>query len=270
VPRSEETGWESVSLTFGSLFTGVGGFDLGFERAGMLCKWQCESSDSRRELLGYKFPGVTIHDDVRTCKPEAVDVLCGGDPCPKHSRARSNGDSKHPDLSGYFLSLVGRLRPRWVVRENVPAPTVDWFAAALEILGYGCVVIRIDAATITGQSRQRDFTVGCNSLTGSELARTVFSDCQDGPGPYTTRLGTRPITPALTTHRTRYDSRDCYVWTERYGLRILESEERERLAGFPHDWTAGFSAATRAAMLGNALVPAKAEWIGRRIIKSGS
>ena len=197
--------------------------------------------------------------------PEWVDLLCGGDPCPKHSRARSNGKSNHPDLSGYFLALAGRLRPRWVVRENVPAPSVLHFATALEAIGYGTVVIRIDSAPITGQSRQRDFVVGCHSTTSAELRETLFPDCEDGPGTYTTRLGTRQVTSALTAHRTRYDSRDCYIWESRR-LRILEAVERETLAGFPAGWTDGFSEATRARMCGNAVVPQVAEWIGRRIL----
>jgi site-specific DNA-cytosine methylase len=95
--------------------------------------------------------------------------------------------------------------------------------------------------------------------------REVFSDLKDGPGPYTTRLGARPIAPALTTHRTRYDSRDCYVWEPDRGLRILDGNERDALAGLPRGWTAGFSEATRARMCGNAVVPALAEWLARRI-----
>lgn len=257
-------------LTFGSLFAGVGGFDVGFTRAGMRCAWQVEKNEQCRSLLKARFSDVELFPDVRTCNPRAVDVVCGGDPCPKHSRARSNGESNHPDLAGYFLALVGRLRPRWVVRENVPAPTVAHFDLCLAALGYGTVVIRLDASEATGQSRQRDFIVGCDSLPADTLARTVFSDCLDGSGPYTTRLGTGPITPALTTHRTRYDSRDCYVWEPKPSsgfLRILESEEREALAGFPDGWTAGFSPATRARMCGNAVVPAVAEWIAQRIVR---
>lgn len=255
-------------LTFGSLFAGVGGFCLGFKRAGLICSWQVEINPACRQLLREKFPEAVLYEDVRTCNPEPVDVLCGGDPCPKHSRARSNGASRSPDPSGYFLALAGRLRPRWVVRENVPAPTVGHFAAALEALGYGAVVVRINATKITGQCRQRDFIVAGDSLSADEIARTLFAECHDGSGPYETRLGTRPITPALTTHRTRYDSRDCYVWSEGHGLRILESNERELLAGFPEGWTSGFSPATRAQMCGNSSVPGKAHWIGARIVES--
>lgn len=257
-------------LTVGSLFTGIGGFDLGLERAGMKVLWQVENDAYCNKVLERHWPGVRRFGDIQTldiARLEPVDVICGGDPCPKHSRARSNGASSHPDLSGYFLALVGRLCPWWVVRENVPAPTVNHFALGLEALGYGTVTIRIDAAQVTGQSRQRDFTVGCYSASAPDVNGTVFPNCENGPGAYTTRLGARQIAPALTCHRTRYDSRDCYIWSQSYGLRILESEERERLAGLPENWTAGFSPAKRAKFCGNAVVPQIAEWIGWQIIK---
>jgi site-specific DNA-cytosine methylase len=162
--------------------------------------------------------------------------------------------------------LAGRLRPRWVVRENVPAPTVQHFKAALEYIGYGAITIRVESSPLTGQLRQRDYIVGGYKVP-QERVRDLFPDAENGRGTYTTRLGTREIVPALTTHRTRYDSRDCYIWEpQRPGLRILDAEEREALAGFPKGWTAGFSEATRARMCGNAAIPQVAEWIGKRLL----
>lgn len=260
---------ERPVFTVGSLCTGIGGIDLGFERAGHRIRWQSEINLNCRQLLSRIWKNVNLYGDMRSLvtgpPPEAVDIIIGGDPCPKHSRARSNGDSIHPDLCGYFLAVVGRLRPWWVVRENVPAPTVKHFAVALEHLGYGAIVVRIDGAAFTGQSRQRDFIVARRAAT-REQVRALFPDCANGPGPYTTRLGTRQLAPALTCHRTRYDSRDCYIWEKRSKqLRILDSQEREALAGFPPRWTAGFSEATRANMLGNAVIPEVAEWIARHL-----
>jgi len=252
-------------MTFGSLFSGIGGFDLGFERAGLTCSWQLENDAKCNDMLAKHWPNVKRYGDVKDVGEglEPVDLICGGDPCPAHSRASSIWGTRHPDLAGYFLALVGRLRPQWLVRENVPSPTIDHFDAGLAALGYGTVIVRVDAAKITGQSRQRDFTVGCYQVSRQNTA-SIFSDCENGSGSYTTRLGTRQIAPALTTHRTRYDSRDCYIY-EGERLRILDSDERETLAGFPSGWTAGFSEATRARMCGNAVVPQVAEWIGKRI-----
>jgi DNA (cytosine-5)-methyltransferase 1 len=257
-----------MTLRYLSLFSGIGGFDLGFDRAGMVCVGQVEYDEKARSVLARHWPDVKRLSDVKEITGDefgTIDLICGGDPCPSHSRARSNGESNSPDLSGYFLALAGRCTPRWVVRENVPAPTVDHFDAALAALGYGTVVIRMDAAKVTGQLRQRDFIVGRYQAT-RETVRGFFSDCADGSGTYTTSIGTRPITPALTTHRTRYDSRDCYIYQPGQ-LRILDAEERETLAGFPRGWTAGLSEAARAKFYGNAVVPQVAEWIGRRIVE---
>jgi hypothetical protein len=257
-------------LTVGSLFAGTGMMELGLERTGgFQTAWQVEMNVAARKILAQRWPDVQRFGDIRECHAElpAVDVVCGGDPCPKHSRARSNGESKSPDLAGYFLAMVGRLRPRWVVRENVPAPTVAHFDACLVALGYGTAVVRVDGAALTGQSRQRDIVVGGHQRTRDDLRR-AFQECQDGPGPYTTRLGAGQVAPALTTHRTRYDSRDCYVWEPGRGLRILDGDERERLAGMPPGWTAEFSERTRARLTGNSLISQWAEWIGRRILSA--
>jgi len=241
------------------LFSGIGGFSIAFESVGFRTIGFSEIDENASAVLAMRFRHVPNFGDVRcfTHWPQlSVDVLCGGDPCPKHSRARSNGDSNSPDLAGYFLAVAGRYRPRWVVRENVPAPTVDHFAAALVALGYGTVVVRTDAAPLTGQTRQRDFVVGCYQATEPELRRRL-PFCENGKGTYATKLGTRPVAPCLTTHRTRHDSRDCYIYDSR-GLRILDAEEREQLAGFPRGWTHGFSEGTRAKLYGNSVVPAVA------------
>jgi len=258
-------GGENVK-NFGSLFSGAGGFDMGFERAGMKVVWQCEKDRQCRKILQNHWPGVPLYEDITKNNAYApVQLICGGDPCPIRSRARSNGQSKHPDLSGYFLAVVGRLRPRWVVRENVPAPDDVHFTTALEVLGYGTVIIRINADTATGQCRQRDFIVGCYQTTGQSLAR-VLPYIADGKGAYTTRLGTGQVTPCLTTHRARYDSRDSYVFDGRF--RILDSEERTTLAGFPAGWFEGASDTGIARMTGNAVVVPVAEFLGRMIFEA--
>lgn len=253
------------------LFSGIGGMSLGLEWAGMRTVAFCECGTTQRTVLGWHWPGVPVFPDATKTTDiisgvgARVDVIAGGDPCPIRSRARSNGDSKHPDLSGYFLALVGRLWPRWVVRENVPAPDDAEFATALGVLGYRTCIVRTDAAEVTGQSRQRDFIVGCREAAGGRFARFI-QDFEDGPGAYATKLGERPVIPALTTNRTRYDSRDCYIWEEGRPLRILDSDERTSFAGFPAGWLDGLSEAACATVCGNAVVPHIAEIIGRSIM----
>jgi DNA (cytosine-5)-methyltransferase 1 len=132
-------------LTFGSLFAGIGGFDLGFERAGMVCKWQVEIEPYCRRVLAKHWPTVHRHDDVRTFpdgEPEAfkVDVICGGFPCQDVSLAgrRAGLKGERSGLWSEFARIIRVLRPPFVVVENVPgllAPEKEEEQAAI-----GCVV----------------------------------------------------------------------------------------------------------------------------------
>jgi hypothetical protein len=75
---------DQMKLTFGSLFAGIGGFDLGLERAGMECRWQVEIDPFCRKVLEKHWPGVPKYGDIREIKGpelERVDLICGGFPC---------------------------------------------------------------------------------------------------------------------------------------------------------------------------------------------
>jgi len=254
-------------LTVGSLFSGVGGLDKGLEMAGLRVVWQIESDKQCRSVLARHWPSVVRYEDVTEFMSydlRTVNVICGGDPCPIRSRARTM-PTKHPDLSGWFFAVVGRCRPRWVVRENVPASDDVDFDTALGMLGYGTAIIRLDASEVTGQNRQRDFVVGLREAS-RERMREVFHDCEGGAGPLASKHGAKQVVATLTTNRLRYDSRDNYVWDGR--LRILDAEEREAFSGFDVGWTDGLSETARARMMGNCVVPQVAEWVGRRIVAS--
>ena len=113
-------------LTFGSLFAGIGGIDLGFERAGMACKWQVEIDPYAQRVLAKHWPHVRRHDDVRTwpqSDAERVDVIAGGFPCQDISYA-GKGAGLAGERSGLFYEvarIVGEMGPRVVVLENVAA-----------------------------------------------------------------------------------------------------------------------------------------------------
>ena len=70
-------------LTFGSLFAGIGGLDLGLERAGLQCRWQVEIDPYAVRVLQKHWPDVPKYPDIREvgCELERVDVICGGFPC---------------------------------------------------------------------------------------------------------------------------------------------------------------------------------------------
>lgn len=257
-------------MRVGSVFSGIGGFELGLERAGFDIAFQCEADPRCREVLARHWPGVACYPDVRDLPIDAlgsVDVLVGGDPCPVRSLARGDRRTSHPDLSGYFLSVAARLRPRWLVRENVPASDARDFAAVLELLGYGVVAFALDSRDFTAQSRRRQFIVGCPSGERAGFARAV-SDAADGDGFVASgRWEETPVAACLTAHPSWMAAEDSYVYEpERGALRLLDTREAESLQGFPRGWTAGFSRSVRRRMLGNAVTVPVAEWIGRRLM----
>lgn len=256
-------------MTFGSLFAGIGGFDLGFERAGFNCRWQVERDKNCIRLLRRHWPHVWRWTDAMSFAQvvgdaHRVDCIVGGDPCPRHSNARRGQESVHPDLAGYFLAVVGRLRPQWVVRENVPSPTVRDFATCLEALGYGAVIVYGNSLGTTGQSRQRAFVVGQLGVAWHDTF-SRFGSCKIGRGHRQARLAMEPSIACLTSHRTRNNTDDNYVW-DGQSFRRLSSRERERFAGFDDGWTDGFSPAVRARFCGLAVDSNIAEWIARRIL----
>jgi DNA (cytosine-5)-methyltransferase 1 len=113
-------------ITFGSLFAGIGGIDLGFERCGMECKWQVEINDYAQKVLAKHWPKVHRERDIRECSArnlERVDIIAGGFPCQDISYA-GLGAGLDGERSGLFFEavrLVRELRPRAIVLENVAA-----------------------------------------------------------------------------------------------------------------------------------------------------
>lgn len=111
-------------MSFGSLFTGIGGLDLGLERAGMLCKWQVEIDPFCLGVLKKHWPEVPKYGDVRDLSGsqlQTVDVICGGFPCQPVSAAGGRQGLSDPRwLWPHFARLVDELGPSYVIVENVP------------------------------------------------------------------------------------------------------------------------------------------------------
>lgn len=108
-----------------SLFSGIGGLDLGLERAGMTIAGQVEIDPWCRKVLAKHWPEVPRHDDVRTCVQwwggRAADLVAGGFPCQPVSSAgkrRAQADSRW--LWPAFADVIRHLGPRYVLVENVP------------------------------------------------------------------------------------------------------------------------------------------------------
>ena len=124
-------------MTFGSLFSGIGGIDLGLERAGMTCKWQVEIDPFCRKVLAKHWPDVRRYEDVRRVgieNLEPVDVIAGGFPCQDVSVAGKKAGIKEGTRSGLwfeFHRIICELRPRYVFVENVTGLLVDGMGIVL-------------------------------------------------------------------------------------------------------------------------------------------
>lgn len=131
-----------MELTHGSLFAGIGGFDLGFERAGFKTVWQVEIDPFCRKVLEKHWPSAERFDDVRECCPYTLrwndgrcaecgrkhwlrwcDVITAGFPCQDVSWCGLGAglDGKRSGLVWHALDLICTLRPRIALLENVSA-----------------------------------------------------------------------------------------------------------------------------------------------------
>jgi DNA (cytosine-5)-methyltransferase 1 len=112
------------TMTFGSLFAGIGGMDLGLERAGMECRWQVEIDPFCRKVLAKHWPNVKRYEDVRTVdwrEVERVDLIAGGFPCQPVSLAGlRRGESDERWMWPEFARAVRGVGPGVVLIENVP------------------------------------------------------------------------------------------------------------------------------------------------------
>ena len=111
-------------MKHGSLFSGIGGIDLGFEMAGIETTWTCEIDDWCNELLQKRFPNATHYRDVQKIGKdnlEPVDIISGGFPCQDISTAGKGAglDGKRSGLWFEMWRIICELRPRWVFIENV-------------------------------------------------------------------------------------------------------------------------------------------------------
>lgn len=111
-------------MRIGSLCSGIGGLELGLERAGLgTTAWQCEYDPHASEVLARHWPGVPNHGDVKLTdwtQVEPVDVICAGYPCQPFSTAgRRQGTEDERHLWPAVRDAVGVLGPRLVVLENV-------------------------------------------------------------------------------------------------------------------------------------------------------
>lgn len=232
-------------MNFGSLFAGIGGIDLGLERAGMECAWQVEIDEFCRRVLTKHWPNVPKFEDVKECGKhnlERVRLIAFGFPCQDISYASPNGAGIDGTRSGMWTHgarIISELRPDYALVENVPALLERGMGRVLgdlAALGYDaewhCLSARAFGAPhlrervfIFANSNGKRIKAGWHE----QIQRVeAFSWCKDVRR--VEDLRGRPDIPESVIRRTSN------------GLSI------------------------RVDRIGNAVVPQIAEWIGRRIM----
>ena len=177
-------------MRFVSLFAGIGGFDLGLERAGHECIGQVEIDKHAQGVLTRHWPDVPRHDDVRTAVDWAnriglvgrTDLVCGGFPCQDVSRAGKRAGLAG-ERSGLFwdaLAFSTHVEAGWFVLENVPGllssndgEDFGVVISAMADAGYRHIEWRVLDSQFFGvpQRRRRVFIVGRSTTDGG---RQVF------------------------------------------------------------------------------------------------
>lgn len=150
-------------MKIGSLFSGIGGLELGLEMSGIgLSVWQVEQNPFCLEVLAKHWPEVERIEDVKEAGKhnlEPVDLICGGFPCQDISSAGKGAglSGKRSGLWFEFARIVEEMRPRWVVAENVASAASRWVdpvRADLERLGYETLPIPITAEAVGAPHRR--------------------------------------------------------------------------------------------------------------------
>ena len=236
-----------MQLTVGSLFSGIGGLDLGLERAGMVVKWQVEIDPYCRKVLAKHWPDVECYEDVREVGAhnlEPVDLICGGFPCqPVSCAGQRKGTDDERWLWPEFYRLIRELKPRWVLGENVPGLlSIDAgrvFGSILRDLaasGYDAEWDCIPASAVGAPHRRDRVFVVANA----QMQPGNASDGQRGWARRFTFGGCHSF--------------DGCAWSPEPDVgRVADGvpDRVDRLKG-----------------LGNAVVPQVAEWLGRRIVEA--
>lgn len=178
-----------MGLTVGSLFSGIGGLDLGLESAGFETKWFCEIEKFPQAVLRKHWPDTPIIEDVRDVTEknvQRVDVIAGGFPCQDISWAGigrgidydlSEQEGTRSGLWWEMWRVIRELRPRYVIAENVPALThrgLDIVLGSLAQIGYDAEWQTISAASMGAPHiRERVFIVaykqGARQLRKAQL-----------------------------------------------------------------------------------------------------
>ena len=283
-------------ITIGSLFSGIGGFELGLERAIPNSKtiWQCEQNKFARKVLNKHWKDVPIYDDIKEMKHgtiDIVDIICGGFPCQDISQAGKGKGIANGERSGLWfemLRIIDMVRPRIAIAENVTAITqkgrgMDIVISSLSQIGYDVEWIDVRASDEGApHKRERIFFIaypnrkrpnkawnrrfGKIDRKGHQILKRRSPKQKNITNTNMQRGEKQPMRPKSMGSNRVFECRsgkDRRIQQKNYWEKTpIESPLCRVDDGFPNR-------VDRLRALGNAIVPQCSETIGRYIMNSG-
>ena len=290
----------TLGLSVVSLFSGVGGLDLGLEQAGHRLVAMCESWEPARRVLRDRFPECPVADDVRTFSPApGFHVLAAGFPCTdlSHAGTKTGIFGAKSGLVEHVFRIAQSANPEWIVLENVPnllglhaGAGMRHVVCELERLGYHWAYRTVDSR-FTGVPQRRPRVIVLASKSHRPEARLLAEDVGE---------------------RSDYSNAEAwgFYWTEgRNGLGLVEGaiptlkggstlglpsapavwfpgakpghrfvlprvEDGEALQGFDRGWTSSAVVTGetdhRWKLIGNAVSVGVGRWVGQCLTSSGT
>lgn len=268
-------------MKLGSLFSGCRGLDLGLERSGMEAVFYAEIDKQANQVIEAHTKGVPNLGNVANLKGKdlpQIDVLAGGFPCTDISagRDRWGADGIEGARSGmwwHFLRLINEAQPEWVIVENVErlrngrgGKDLRAVVGGLKDASYVGLATVLDAAAFGLPARRSRVFI---------VARRVrnASDLEQAERMVNRFVGIDPGCVVLEGSRRARSEDDGRERPTRSNYRMMTPREAERCMGFPDDFTRygpdGKEIANthRYRMLGNAVPPPMAEFVGSLITK---
>lgn len=262
-------------MRVGSLFSGIGGLDLGLERAGMEVAWQVEWELDCHEVLERHWPDVPKFFDVRDVWGHDlvdVDVVCGGFPCQPVSQASNvrKGEADERWMWPEFSRIIEEVEPKYVIIENVPGLRKMGLRAVLgdlADLGFDAEWQSVTAEALGApQIRQRLFIVAyARHLRAPQRGEHEDAASEGSHGPADAGGGSQHHRQGRDA-RTREPEGSPFIFTEPPSERASHWMEH-RVPGVAHG-PSGRMDGTRLKQVGNAVVPQVAEYIGTLVMRA--
>jgi DNA (cytosine-5)-methyltransferase 1 len=284
-----------------SLFSGIGGLELGFHKRGRTPVLFCENDPAAKVVLGSHFPDVPISDDVRKLKRlPACEILLAGFPCQDLSQAGGKAGIRgaRSGLVRHLFRLIStaRPKPKWLVIENVPymlsldsGEAMRHLVSQLERLGYTWAYRVVDSRSFGAPQRRprvlmvasrtedpRGILFSGNHNPGDIDGKPSVIDEKSWYGFYWTE-GSRGVgwakegVPPIKGGSTIGIPSPPAIWIPKKNfIGTITLNDAERLQGFAPDWTvevehtAGLRRSARWKLIGNAVNAAMSGWLARR------